>query len=444
VRIDGLSVDIEQHTVALEKLAIDGLVGQIHIQEDRSVNASNVWKEEVSEQAGEIAQAADDIGGEKPWSFNLSGISFSDSQIDFMDKSLPIQFRAIIGGIEGEVRNLSSEPGAVAKVAIEGSVDEYAPVSLGGTLSPFADPLALDLGLTFDSVDMATLSPYSGTYAGYAIDRGLLDLDLEYTLKDNQLQGRNAIRIDKLKLGDKIESDRAVNLPLEMALAIMTDANGVIDMKIPVSGDIDSPDFELGSVITSALVNTITKIVTSPFTLLAGLADSEEDLQRLNFTPGYANLSEQNKGKLDAVAVALEQRPRLSLVITGRVNREEDRERLQKNALQAELLEEGLSQEDIDEKGERWEEAISDRYEDLPTDSRDAAEPTVREQYVGVYSAIDVTDKALTDLARERSVTTKGYLVNTAGLAPDRAVVGQPGLDEEDNNFSGVELGLEN
>lgn len=441
LRIEGLEVDVEQHDIALERLAIDGFVGQVHIQEDGSINASNVWKDEVSETADNIAEAADDIAGEKPWAYRLATVSISDSEIDYMDRSLPIQFRAVIGEIEGEVQNIDSAPGAVATVDIEGSVDEYAPVALKGTASPFDSPMALDLNLTFDSVDMATLSPYSGTYAGYAIDRGLLDLDLAYKLKDDQLEGRNAILIDKLKLGDKVESDKAVSVPLELALAIMTDADGVIDMKIPVSGDVSSPDFELGSVITTAIINTITKIVTAPFTLLAGLADSEEDLQRLSFSPGYSELNDSTKGKLDSLAGALEQRPALSLVITGRINRGEDTERLQKNALKAEFREAGLSQQDIDEKGERWEKAISKRYKGLPGAKEDAA--SSREQYVAVYETFAIPDDALIDLAQQRAVATKGYLVNEAGLAPDRAVVSQPDLDDEANNFSGVELGVE-
>ena len=105
------------------------------------------------------------------------------------------------------MRNLDSQTGASAAVDIKGTVNGYAPVSLKGDLSPFADTLAIDLHLTFDSVDMAALSPYTGTYAGYAIDRGLLDLDLQYKLANNQLDGKNSIRIDKLKLGDKVKSE---------------------------------------------------------------------------------------------------------------------------------------------------------------------------------------------------------------------------------------------
>jgi len=437
VRLEGLAVDMQEHTLDLERAVIDEYHGRIHIHKDGSVNASRIWKEEVGEQAEQIAE---DLTQDKPWTFNIPTIAITDSEIDFMDENLPIQFRTVIGGLEGEVLDISSAAATAASVDIEGSVDGYAPVALKGNVSPFADPLALNLNLTFNNVDMALLTPYSGTYAGYAIDRGLLNLDLQYKLEDNRLQGKNAIRIDKLRLGEKIESDKAVDLPLELALAILTDANGVIDMQVPVSGDVSKPDFELGSVISKAVMNIITKVITSPFTLLAGLADSEEDLQRLGFGSGRATLSERNRHKLDSLAEALAQRPKLSLVITGRVNFDKDRARLQKDALKAMLLEDGLSGEEIEAEGEDWEDAIADRYEDLPAANEGA---TIREQYVSVYKAIEIPDDALSALAKERAANVKSYLVNDAGLAADRAVVDQSGLKKGDNTFGGVELEVE-
>ncbi len=436
LRITGLRVDFEERHIVLDKLDVDGNVGQARIKQDGTLNTSNIWKDDdKSETTSDVPTDA------QPWTFNLPEITITEGEIDFWDESLPIQFRTVIGGIEGEVRNLDSQTGASAAVDIKGTVNGYAPVSLKGDLSPFADTLAIDLHLTFDSVDMAALSPYTGTYAGYAIDRGLLDLDLQYKLANNQLDGKNSIRIDKLKLGDKVKSDKAADLPLEMALAIMTDSNGVIDMKIPVSGDVASPDFELGGVILQAFFNTIIKVITSPFTLLAELADSEEDLQRLSFAPGYSDLSDQNADKLDTLVTALKQRPILSLVINGQINQSADTERLQKNTLKAQLVTSGLPVEAVEQKSARWEEAITKRYEDLQG-TPGAQEKTVREQYAAVYGAIPITDEQLIALARERAVNVKVYLVSNAGLAPDRAVVGRPALNVGEDNFSGVELAV--
>jgi hypothetical protein len=434
VRWEKLQVDIEQRRVDLEKLTIDNYVGRIHINKDGSINASNVWQEEVGEQAEEVSE---DLAEGGPWAVNMPLIRITDSEVDFMDESLPIQFRTVIGEINGDIKNISSEPEIKTVVDIKGAVDGYAPVSLAGTAQPLRKPLALDLELSFSGVDMALLSPYSGTYAGYAIERGVLNLDLGYAMEDNQLNGKNKIVIEQMKLGEQIESEKAVDLPLGLALALLTDSNGVIDMDIPVSGNVNDPEFSVGSIVMGALVNLITKVVTSPFTLLASLVDSEEDLQRLNFKSASSELEAPTRKKLDDLSTALAERPELKLVITGRLKLEADRERMQKNRLQAELVAAGLSEQEASDKGPAWEEAIVERYQAL---SPGETEQTVREQYLKLALEIPVTDTDLLALASDRAIAVKTYLVNESGMSPERAAISKGDLDPEKNLYSGVEL----
>ncbi|CAA0123382.1 Uncharacterised protein [Halioglobus japonicus] len=440
LRIDGLTVDMTEHNLVLKQLTIDSYTGRLHIQEDGSINVSKIWQAEVGEEAQQIA---DDLTKDKPWTFSLPTIQISNSAIDFMDQSLPIQFRTVIVNFQGEVRDLSSAPATAATVDMNGSVDGYAPVTLTGEVTSMADPTNLDLTLVFDGVDMVLLSPHSGTYAGYVIDRGLLDLNLHYALKDNHLQGDNAIRVEKLKLGEKISSDKAVDLPLELALAILTDSNGVIDMAVPVSGDVNNPGFDLSGVISNAVLNLLTKAITAPFSLLANLVSTEEDLQRITFSSGSTTLSERNQGKLNELTEALNQRPKLSLVITGRLNMKTDRERLQRNKLKAVLLERGLSEEEIKAKSAEWEEAIAALYADLATQDDGTAPLTPHEQYESVEASITISDEQMLTLANERAVAVKLYLASVAGLAAERAVVAQANLKDSDNEFSGAELSIE-
>ena len=246
-----------------------------------------------------------------------------------------------------------------------------------------------------------------------------------------------------MKLGEKVPSDKAVNLPLELALAILTDSNGVIDLQVPVSGDVDNPSFALGGVIFKAFINILTKAITSPFTLLAGLVDTQEDLQTITFASGSAQLDDASKEKLTQLATALEQRPQLSLVLTGRLNLAADRERMQKNALTVQLLAAGLPAEEVAAKGPNWEEAINRRFKTIAASKTDAVAPTTREQYLLVVESIGIPDIQLQELAQERAATVKRYLLNEAALPPERAVIGKASLAEEDNNFSGVEMGIE-
>ena len=441
VRFEGLSVDMTQNNLLLQKLAIDDYKGRLHIAKDGSINAMNIWKEEVGEQAEEIAE---DLSRNKPWTFSIPAVELTDSEIDFMDQSLPIVFRTVVGDLNGEILGMATNPTTAATIELKGSVDGYAPVALGGEFNPFDATADQELDLTFDGVDMALLSPYSGTYAGYPIEQGLLSLHLHYTLKSNELQGKNDLVINQLKLGKKIESDKAVDVPLELALAILTDSNGVIDMKVPVTGNVDHPEFSLGGVISNAFITILTKAVTAPFSLLAGLVDSDEDLQRLTFASGSAELDDANRAKLGQLNEALSHRPGLSLVISGSLNLSADRKRLQENTVNAQLIEAGLPQKELDNKGLAWEKAIANLYDALGEKFTNNPEATARELYLHIANSIQISDQQMIELSEQRALAVKSYLINEAGMETDRAVLGKSNLDEKSNLFSGVLLGIDN
>ncbi len=444
VQWQDLQVDLDQRSVALGKLSIIGYSGRLHIREDGSINTQKLWQEEVGEQAEQLAE---DLSRDQPWTISLPVIQVAGSAVDFMDESLPIRFRTVVGDLDGEVLGLSTAPGAIAKVTMKGSVDGYAPVNLNGTAAPFNAPPDLDLSLTFDGVDMALLTPYSGTYAGRTIERGLLSLDLQYALQSGKLDGNNKVLIAQLRLGEKVDSDRALDLPLDLALALLTDMNGVIDLTVPVSGDIDNPEFSLGSVIAGAFMNLITKAVTAPFALLANLVGSDdEDLQRINFASGSAELMEAERARLDQLGSALAQRPNLTLVVSGRLHPTADRERLQGTLLEEQLLADGLDPKQLETRGPDWEEAIQERYAALGAAGKknpEGAEPTVREQYEQVRATIEVPASALTQLIESRAIAVKSYLVNEAGMASDRAVIDAVNLEDKAHTFSGVELDVD-
>ncbi|MDZ7782189.1 MAG: DUF748 domain-containing protein [Halioglobus sp.] len=359
-----------------------------------------------------------------------------------MDESLPIDFRTVIGELSGQVAGISSEPGAAARVDISGSVNGTAPVKLLGTASPFADPLALDLDLTFKNVDMALLTPYAATYAGYKIQSGLLDLNLEYELAENKLAGQNKIRLQQFKLGEKVQSDKAIDAPLNLAIAIMTDSNGVIEMSVPVSGSPADPSFSLGSVIGKALAGAITSVVTAPFKVLGGLVGSDEDLQHLPFPAGSAEPDATTRKRMAVLAQVLDKRPKIVLSLNGRVNPQADRESMQLDRLRQQLLDAGLTQEDLDRKDTAWQDAIDKRFRQLETDVEEPESLTVRDKQQRIAETIAIGDEQLVELAQARARSVKSHLVNNEGTAADRAVIAATDLEDDEHRFSGVELTL--
>jgi hypothetical protein len=237
--------------------------------------------------------------------------------MDFTDLTVQPHFSAGVQGLNGSITGLSARAGARAKVDLKGGVDAFAPVTIAGSLEPFAADRFLDMAMQFHNMELTTFSPYSGKFAGYRIERGKLDVDLHYRIDDERLDARHHVVINQLQLGDKVDSTAATKLPIKLIVALLKDRNGVIDLPIDVSGSLDDPKFRLWPVIWKVVGNLFGKIAASPFTLLGHLAGQGggEALGQIGFAPGSAALAAPEADKLVALAKALDQRPALNLEV---------------------------------------------------------------------------------------------------------------------------------
>jgi Domain of Unknown Function (DUF748) len=470
LELNEFQADYSGKAISIAQVNLKSYNGIVHIDNSGKVNLANLWVDSEVQAAG--AEDTSDDATSPPesttgstdknsgmalttqssprasWSVDIAEIAVTEGSVDFTDQSLPVVFRTKIENIEGAIRNLNGKADEEASVDIKGTVDGYSPVSLAGKVNPLADPAKIDLALDFKGLDMAGLSPYSATYAGREIESGLLDANLSYALNQQDLKGHNNIRIEKLKLGKKVKSEKAADLPLDLALAILTNSDGVIDMKVPVQGDISEPGFRLGSVIGTALFGIIRETVTAPFTLLANLVGSEQDFRHINFAPGSSTLDDNGTQKLEELVVALQQRPGIKLRIFGRVNPESDRRELRKEVLKKQFLANGLSESDITEKNLAWEKEINRSFAAMESSQTGAdvpagAEIATREKYEMVLGNINIPDEQLLALSARRSVAVYEALINQVGLEESRIKLKEAELDESEENFSGVLLSVD-
>jgi hypothetical protein len=242
----------------------------------------------------------------------------SDAAADFADRSLPLPFDAKIAALNGEISTIATTSSEPSTVKMEGSVDEFGRVQVSGTVTPLDPAANTDIRVAFENVDMPKFSAYSIPFAGQEISSGRLDLDLGYAISEGALVGENRVVLRDFELGDKVEHPGAMSLPLGLAVALLKDPDGRIDLDVPVRGDVNDPEFKYGAVVAKALFNLITKIVTSPFALLGNLVGAEAgELEYLVFEPGRADLSPPEIEKAGKIAEALGLRPQLALQIGG-------------------------------------------------------------------------------------------------------------------------------
>ncbi|HEX2441442.1 MAG TPA: DUF748 domain-containing protein, partial [Methylomirabilota bacterium] len=270
----------------------------------------------------------------------IERVRLEESSLSFADLSLVLPFATRIHGLNGVVVGLASDPESRATMKLEGRVDEFGLVKIDGALSAFRPKTFTDLTVIFRNVPMSTLTPYSATFAGRRIVAGTMNLDLQYKIERSALVGENKVVLTKLQLGERVESPGAMRLPLDLAIAILSDSEGRIDIALPVRGNVDSPQFSYGHLIWQALVTVVTKIVTSPFRALAGLFGGEADAERLQkvvFEPGSDVVQPPERQKLQRVAEVLTKRERLKLTVHGGYETKADGEALRSLHVRGEL-----------------------------------------------------------------------------------------------------------
>ncbi len=439
--LTGLTYDGISQQMRIKDIALNKPFARIEINEDGTTNLQQLLLPQPAAANSTHATA----GSKAPdFRFTIDQLRTEQGNLRFADRSLSQDFVADIASLGGQSRHISNIPGQRSDLAFNGKVDRYAPVTIrGGTNLLVANPI-LDIAVAFHNLELTTFTPYSGTYAGYAIDKGQLSMKLHYKLEGNRLEGDNDITIKKLQLGEKIKSDQAKDLPLGLAIALLSDANGVIQMNLKVKGDLDQPDFSIGNIFWDVLGNTLSKAITSPFSLLTSLADGTEDLDELPFLPGDPDLTPTQQEKLVKLAQALKDRPKLSMNIRGKVNFNEERPILQRQKLERVLAKLTGNQADLDllEQDPALQEALAQAYEErFGEDLEDLADrlhldeesPALRAQAVILLRDQQlITAKSLRNLAMRRAQNTKEFLVDSQGIAPERLFVLDSQVKEED------------
>jgi hypothetical protein len=245
----------------------------------------------------------------------IKKVQINDGVANFTDLSVAPNFSAAIQKLEGSVLGLSSKPGSRATVDLKGAVDAFSPVSIQGQVNPLGAPLYVDLGLDFRNMELSIFNPYSGKFAGYNITKGKLTTELHYKVDGRKLDAQHHVIIDQLEFGDKTDSKNAVSLPVKLAVALLKDRNGVIDLNLPVTGSLDDPKFRIAPIVWKVFVNILEKAVTAPFALLGSLFGGGPDLQFIDFHPGAGTIDASQQDKVKAIVKALQERPQLKIEV---------------------------------------------------------------------------------------------------------------------------------
>jgi hypothetical protein len=380
-----------------------------------------------------------------PASVRIGKITLQGGNVNFSDFFIKPNYSANLTGVGGAVTEMTPEK--AGDVDLRAKIENIAPVEILGRVNPLAADLFLDIKASAKDIELPPLSPYSVKYAGYGIERGKLSVNVEYHIENRKLTAKNNLYLDQLTFGEKVESPTATKLPVTLAVALLKDRNGVIDVNLPISGSLDDPQFSVIGIIFQVIGNLIVKAVTAPFALLGAIFGGGEELAYVEFAPGSSTLDAEDVGKLKNLSKALTERPGLKLDVAGRVDPEADREGLKRASIDRkvkaqkfdDLRREGkapASPGAVSIESAEYEKYLRRAYGDetFPKPRNVigfAKDLPVPEMQNLMLTHAQVTDEDLRVLANARAQAAKDWLVGEGAVPAERVFLVAPKLTAE-------------
>lgn len=393
---------------------------------------------------------------EDGYPITIAKFKLINGTMDYKDFNLPLNFATHIHSLNGQAVDISTVSSKPTELLLDGKIDQRGKAKIIAASQLSAPQAYSKIKLDLSNVDITSASSYSGKFAGYTIDAGTLALNLDYRIKQGQMLGDNRVLLQRLTLGDAVDSPDAVSLPLKLAIALMKDIDGNIDIDLPVEGDLNNPEVKISGIVWKAFSNLLIKVVASPFKMLGGLFENGDDsgLDNVSFAPGTSALTGNEQQKLDKLTQALRQKPALALSVSACYQPESDGPALQtwqfNQLYKTSVGDEGLSVEPVNYRSAVLETLYStafggDKLTQLKADSKQLLAQQVAEQQGSddlpfqIDKHVDeqmlqqlinqqtISPAQLVSLARQRAQGVFNYLTNNdatdSALSPLRVQI---------------------
>jgi hypothetical protein len=386
----------------------------------------------------------------------IDKITLQGGRVRFTDNFIKPNYTASLEEIGGRVTGLSSVPESRASLELRGNYDRVAPLRIQARINPLSEQPYLDLQADVKGIDLTALSAYSSKYAGYAIDKGKLSLSVKYKIENRQLEAENRVFLDQLTFGEAVESKDATTLPVRLAVSLLKNREGEIDINLPISGSLDDPQFSVGGLVVKMLVNLLTKAAISPFALIGAMLGNGEEVDNVTFDPGRSALTQESIERLESLARALSDRPALKFEIEGRAEPDQDMEGIKRARLERKIRAEKLGRTEPEDEdpslsgiGEQEYPGLLERVyaaENFPKPRNvigfvKSLPVEEMEKLILANSVVDEND--LRALANRRARTVRDWLV-LHGVAAERIFLlpGKIGVAEEGSSARGASFSL--
>jgi hypothetical protein len=455
--------------VTLEKIALSDFYARAILSDQGKLNLQDIV---VSKEAPRSSVTAPETSADKPSTtvaktttstapvtpaapdpnapvIRIGQTVLQSGNINFTDNFVKPNYTVNMTGMGGTIGSIASDKPQPATIDLRGKVDNDAPLQISGSLNPLFKPMFLDIKASANGVQLPRLTPYSAKYAGYPITKGKLSMDVQYKIENDKLVAQNDVRIEQLTFGDHVDGPNVTKLPVMLAVSLLKDRDGTINLNLPISGSLSDPQFSIGGIIMRVFVNLIVKAVTSPFALISSMFGSgggDAELSYIEFEPGSSEITADIRKKLDTLGYALHQRPALKIDVMGRADPAVDDAGLRQEVLNRKMR--ALKRKDVIEKegqptGKDNSLSDADRTKYMEKVYKDEKFKKPR-NVVGLAKSLPpeemqklivdntpVTEDDLRNLAQRRADVVRNYLQDQSIIPADRIFLIAPKLTAE-------------
>lgn len=432
--VEGVNISTDPLSIDMDRILLKKPKHRFVLLEPGVSNVSKVF---ATPETPAGPRPADSGKKETPVPFSIGEVVIQDGDFRFTDRTIDPDYSTRLDLNELRVTGLTSRQFKSAWLSAEGVIDSQAPVKITGEVNPFKEDLFVDVDLNLSNMELSPLSPYTGKFIGQTIGKGKLTTSVLFKIEKNTLSIQNKVLVDQLTLGRKVASPMAVDLPLGMAIALLKDRSGKIDIHLPVSGRTDDPKFSIFKIVWNAFKKLIVKAAASPFDLVSGIVGGGESLRYIEFAPGSADIDAAGETKLASVAKVMFERPGLNMDLTGYVDAAKDRAGLAEARLDRELKTAkikdqgtpkapGQGQAEMDLSPEEYANYVKALYAEKAGRGRDKALP-IPDMAAWLKAQWPVSDQDLRKLAILRARMVKAALSKDRRIASDRLFLNEAG-----------------
>lgn len=456
LEVQGIKLGLEPPAVSINRVVLTKPDMDLDRDGQGILNLTRILGGQKGEKAAPSSQTTSQ--GDTPVSgfrdININRVQVLQGEVDFHDRSLSPHVAVNLGKISLDLRNVTLDPGQRARLDVNATLNNHAPVSITGDMSPLRQPVASNLLVRLSHMDMTLLTPYTLKSLAYPIAQGKLNWNGKFVTEEYVLDATNTFFVQQFQLGDKVDSPDALKVPIKLGLALLQDGNGDLTLDVPVHGRLDDPQFRLGGVIFRAIIGIFTKIATAPFALIGAMFGGGDDLSHLDFAPGQFLLSSASRQKLDTMITALTKRPGLRVLVSGRADPQEDGQALEHDAFMRRLK--VMKYDEVKDKVAHVHEVtigpdeyltwLFEAYKATPGKKPRrfgrVVQPEQEEMERVVREGISIGRDDLLDLANERARGVQQYLLEKGGIAPDRVFVTASEIVSGDKDLPGMRVDL--